>query len=60
VCAVRPGPLELMIGIPLSARRKVGQIVFNPTAENLLASASGDHVVRSQLPMRGLVHAVRG
>lgn len=27
-------------------RRKVGQVLFHPTASNVLASASGDHVVR--------------
>jgi coronin-1B/1C/6 len=27
-------------------RRKVGQVVFHPTASNLLTSASGDHLVR--------------
>lgn len=26
--------------------RKVGQVLFHPTAENVLASASGDHIVR--------------
>ena len=26
--------------------RKVGQVVFHPTASSLLASASGDHLVR--------------
>jgi WD40 repeat protein len=26
--------------------RKVGQVLFHPTASNVLASASGDHVIR--------------
>lgn len=32
-------------GIRLKSR-KVGQVVFHPTASNLLTSASGDHLVR--------------
>jgi len=27
-------------------RRKVGQVIFHPTASNVLTSASGDHLVK--------------
>lgn len=31
---------------PLSSNRKVGQVLFNPAAENVLASASGDFTIK--------------
>lgn len=36
----------LRLAIYKLTRRKVGQVVFHPTASNLLTSASGDHLVR--------------
>lgn len=30
----------------LTIRRKVGQVLFNPSAENILASASGDYTIK--------------
>lgn len=30
----------------LTFRRKVGQVLFNPAAENILASASGDYTIK--------------
>lgn len=33
-------------GLQLTKCRKVGQVIFHPTASNVLTSASGDHLVR--------------
>ena len=38
--------IKLFVGSQADLSRKVGQVIFHPTAQNVLTSASGDHLVK--------------
>jgi WD40 repeat protein len=44
--SVRFAPLPLKALSRLTATRKVGHVLFNPAAQNILASSSGDYTVK--------------